>query len=347
MIGLGDFMFSLWISSNPCEISGVLKIILFVKKLLSYVCVIVPMGLIVMVSIDIGKNVIAGREDEMKKNVSVAMKRIIYCMCIFLVPSVVNLAVNMVNDAVKNANVTASSCTDNLNNIAYYEKLEKIKMKQEEQEQAKILAERFAKTNERNTIKKKASASNNDSNTGGSSVSGQKYDLSDTQLRGLAMIAQREQGTPVGAAAEASLMANLFELKGSNYGSGGAGLYNYVATSGWFGSSAGSYMQNTSGLNPDVLSAVKEVLILGKRTLPLYIDEHDCIDCGAYGFDIVTIITNGTTITDANGLLNRNNYKKDNTIIKNKYGATYTFYSFPTETSDPFGYTEQSRSKFN
>lgn len=342
----GDFMFSLWISSNPCEISGILKIILFVKTLLSYVCFIVPMGLIVMISVDIGKNVLAGRDEEMKKNFNIAMKRIIYCMCIFLVPSFVDLAVSLVNNAVTDLNVTSSSCTENIKNIAYYEEIEKIKMKQEEEEQAKALAKRFAKTNEKNTIKKRAAISSNGSSNSSSTVSGQKYDLSDTQLRGLAMVAQREQETPVGAAAEASLMANRFELEGSKYGTGATGLYNYVANSVWFANSR-TFMQNTSSLNPDVLSAVKEVLVLGKRTLPLYVDEHDCIDCGSHGFDVISIVTNGTTITDANGLLNRSNYKKDNTVITNSHGSTYTFYTFPTETSDPFGYTERSRSRFN
>lgn len=334
-------MFSLWISSNPCEISGVLKVILFAKTLLDYVCVIVPIGLIIMVSIDIGKNVIAGHEDDMKKNVNIAMKRIIYCMCIFLVPSVVDLMVGLVDDATTELDATRSSCKENLKNIDYYEELEKIRMEKEEANQKNTIPKSLTKENEKNAVKKPV----NPNVSNGATVSGQKYDLSDAQLRGLAMVAQREQGTPVGAAAEASLMANRFELYGSKFGTGGAGLYSYVADSGWFGNSR-AYMQNTSGLKPDILSAVKEVLVLGKRTLPLYVDEHDCIDCGAYGFDIIRIVTGGKTITDANGLKNHSNYKQDDTVISNKYGATYTFYTFPTEISDPFGYTKDARDRF-
>ncbi len=58
-----------------------------------------------------------------------------------------------------------------------------------------------------------------------------KYELTDHQLTGLAAVAFSEQGTLRGAAAEASLMANLFELheKGSYKGAtGGTGLFNYV-----------------------------------------------------------------------------------------------------------------------
>ena len=58
-----------------------------------------------------------------------------------------------------------------------------------------------------------------------------KYELTDHQLTGLAAVAFSEQGTLRGAAAEASLMANLFELqeKGSYKGAtGGTGLFNFV-----------------------------------------------------------------------------------------------------------------------
>ena len=60
-----------------------------------------------------------------------------------------------------------------------------------------------------------------------------KYQLTDHQLRGLAAVAISEQGSLEGAAAEASIMANLFELQqnGSYNGkTGGEGLYAYVAS---------------------------------------------------------------------------------------------------------------------
>lgn len=356
-ISKGDVMSILWLSSNVCEISVVLKLILFVKTILKYACIIIPIGLIVMSSVDIAKNVITSNEGDMQKNFNLAMKRIIYCMVIFLIPPVVNLAVNLVNNSISLLNVNVSNCFDNLDNISYYENIEEERRKIDEEKYQKQALERLAKIKEGTTIKKtkkKASSLNaeNDNNSGATVTFGQKYNLSDSQLRGLAMVAQREQGTPVGAAAEASLMANRFELYGSKCGNDGTGLYNYVgninncANGLWF-ANASTIMQNTSGLDPDILAAVKEVLVLGKRTLPLYVDEHDCIDCGVYGFNIDKIITNGTTISDASGLKNHNNYKRDETIINNIFGSVYTFYTFPTESSDPFGYTAEARSKFN
>ena len=63
-----------------CGGADVLRILRFVFILLDMVCWIVPMGLIVMLMVDFGKNVIAGKEDEMKKNLNMVIKRIIYCI---------------------------------------------------------------------------------------------------------------------------------------------------------------------------------------------------------------------------------------------------------------------------
>lgn len=52
--------------------------------------------------------------------------------------------------------------------------------------------------------------------------------MSDQQLKQITALALHEQGTTKGAAAEASLMANRFEMYGSKYGTGSAGLVNYV-----------------------------------------------------------------------------------------------------------------------
>lgn len=200
-------------------------------------------------------------------------------------------------------------------------------------------------------------------------IIGRRYtDLTDAQLRGIARLCQQEQGSAKGAAAEAELMANQFELdlygKGrSKCGDGGNGLYNYVAYSGWFSNSTkymgivvdknGKTVQSEkeaekmlNELRDDVYDAVHEVLVLGKRKSPFYINEHDCIKCWGDRFDIEKIVFNGTIITDEDGLLDRNNYKEDLTKIYNRYGSEYTFYYFPTETSDPFGYTADAKKKY-
>ncbi len=153
------------------------------------------------------------------------------------------------------------------------------------------------------------------------------YNLTETELIKIASLCQQEQGTAKGAAAEASLMANRFEMYGSKFSS----VYDYARNSGWF-AKAGTYMDKMNATDA-VIEAVRNVLIYGKRTLPGYIDEHDCFS------DLKSCTNNGVGIT----ITNRSQYKQFVTIINNVYGSKYTFYCFPTSSSDPFGYISETK----
>ena len=167
-----------------------------------------------------------------------------------------------------------------------------------------------------------------------------KYDdLTDEQIKGIANLCKQEQGTLRGAAAEASLMANRFELYGSKYGTGGNGLYKYIKESGWFADAA-DYMDGGSA-SEDYVEVVKSVLVNGKRTLPGYIDEH--VTLGTQW--IVSATNDGSSIN----VMDRNAYIQNKTIIQQSASlgsGKYTFYCFPDTNSDPFGYiSEQNRSE--
>ena len=82
-----------------CGGADVLRIIKFVFRLLDLVLYIIPIALIVLLMIDFGKNVMAGKEDEMKKNLNIAIKRIIYCVVLFFVPTIVYFAIDLVSEA--------------------------------------------------------------------------------------------------------------------------------------------------------------------------------------------------------------------------------------------------------
>ncbi|MCM1508841.1 MAG: hypothetical protein NC177_17175, partial [Ruminococcus flavefaciens] len=153
------------------------------------------------------------------------------------------------------------------------------------------------------------------------------YNLTETELKKIASLCQQEQGTAKGAAAEASLMANRFEMYGSKYSS----VYDYARNSGWF-AKAGTYMDKMNATDA-VVEAVRNVLIYGKRTLPGYIDEHDCFS------DLKSCTNNGVGIT----IKDRSQYRQYVTIINNVYGSKYTFYCFPTSSSDPFGYISETK----
>ena len=156
-----------------------------------------------------------------------------------------------------------------------------------------------------------------------------RYALTDEQLIKIARLCRQEQGSVKGAMAEASLMANQLETDASRrekYGEGADGLYNWVRNDGWFYRS--EYYMDNGKLEPEILEGVRDVLVRGNRTLPLFVDEHDCFS------DIESIST---------GKVNeRKHYKRGETVVKNVYGSVYTFWCFPDTKADPFGYTEEA-----
>lgn len=109
---MNKLMFLAFDCVSDCGGADILRILKFVFKLLDLVLFIVPIGLIIMIMIDFSKNVIAGKEDEMKKNAGIVVKRLIYCMVIFLVPTIVNFAIGLVSNTGDNIIAKASYCID-------------------------------------------------------------------------------------------------------------------------------------------------------------------------------------------------------------------------------------------
>ena len=160
------------------------------------------------------------------------------------------------------------------------------------------------------------------------------YKLNEKQIKGLANIVAHEQGTMAGMLAEASLMANLTDIKGDDR----ATVSNLIAmaTGGWFAYGEKRYNQGTT--NEKAIRAVRAVLVDGKRCIPRYINEHDCLS------DIVKVTNNAKEFAKSE----RKKYKQHTTVIYNKYGGKYVFYDFPGGAGtgvDPFGYTSESMRK--
>lgn len=163
-----------------------------------------------------------------------------------------------------------------------------------------------------------------------------KYSLSKSQLKQIANLCSQEQGSPKGAAAEASQMANSFELHGSSFGKGADGLYKYVRNSGWY-AGASTYMDGGSS-SKKVVAAVKSVLVDGKRTLPKYVDQH-YTNCYAGSW----VENNGKRFDCSN----RKAFVPHKTIFHENSSTKWIFYSFPTKDSDPFGYSsKKNREKY-
>lgn len=349
---------------NICQESGFLSIILLAKDIINIISILVPVLLILMMGIQLGKMVLGNGNDDFKKGIKGIVTKMIAAVCVFFIPVLVNLLLAMLNKQ----SYDSGNCWINANTatIAMYKSLEEAEKQQEKEARAEekrkadeareVLAQLREAERQEN---EKETASNLDGNyylTGKENFPGKKYDLTESELLDLAKICASEQSGVLGAAAEASLMANLFETKmgGSYKGvSGGTGLRNYVRNGGWFSNAAKKMDDPNRKVKSEVLAAVRDVLVNGNRVLPSNIVSHDCWLCHKVTCnekksliydpdnkkgDICGLEIDGVLYTDPEFISNRKNYIRDKTIIYNLYGSKTMFYVFPTERSDPFGY---------
>ncbi len=320
-----------------------LRILYYVQVCLQIIKFIIPIGLIIKITIDMYRNMIEQDEGKRKENINNAIRRIVAGIIVFLVPTLINLVMGFIENMLGNT-YDYKGCLADIDNINYYIELNK------KEEELKELEEKEKNLKEYNKYKEAAlelikknlsreappttSAPSGNTSSGTTTVSsiglGTKYKLSDSELRDIAKICYKEQGTETGAAWEASLMANRYELYGSSYGS----LYNYVMKCRWWApANSGSY--KSVNLGNSILNAVRQVLVEGQRPISLYVDEHD------WTGDLTKLSNNGTNIY--NSFNKRSNYKPNVTIIYNKYGAVYTYYGHANDYSDPFGYTNNAK----
>lgn len=335
-------MMNVYFFLDACTNSGVLKVVLFIENLLKIILYIIPIILILMVMIDLSKAVLSSDESAMQKSLKIVSKRMLSVIILFLVPTISKFAVNLASDT---AISDYTLCLTNTENISYYETLEAAKKKIEQEKNKEWYP---SLGNDGNFVKRVLTLSKGkkvESSSSSGTYNGQTYNLSDSQLTYLTTVAICENDSESGVAAEASIMANLFELKGSSYGTGASGLVNYVSTpppTGWFGCYSNDYTAT-----PKYKDIVKKVLVLGQRSFPIYIDEHDCWFCNSKycsNRNLGDICTVGGESSQS-FITNRSNYVRDKTVISNIYGSTYTFYAFPDSNSDPFGYTQESYNK--
>lgn len=199
-----------------------------------------------------------------------------------------------------------------------------------------------------------SSGSDTNNSSGGSTSTGtgsfhQYSDVSDKQLKQITALCVGEQGSNKEAVmAEASLLANRTEM----YKTANAEGLKSMALGGWFApASKSSYnsgtITNQNGRAPSAeeISWVKQVIKDGKRTLPAYIDEHDCYT-EATAPKKYSGVTNGG-INKIEGTQN-GNYVTHKTVMHNDMGSSYKFYcQFKTGDgwSDPFGYTSAAEAK--
>ena len=156
-----------------CEDSNFLSAVMFVKELFNIICILVPIVLILIASIDLGKIVMGG---DTKKTIPAVVRRMIVCASIFFIPIVVELflemlgvfSVNGFHVCISNANTTT---------IEYYrgkeeekrileEKAISIEKENIENERTK-LADLREEARKKNEEAAKEAEKNNQSNPGG------------------------------------------------------------------------------------------------------------------------------------------------------------------------------------
>lgn len=159
-------------------------------------------------------------------------------------------------------------------------------------------------------------------------LSGQatKYTLTDAQVDAIAIVCQRLAGDDLEAiAAEASLLANRYELYGGGSDTDGSYLVKYMLESGYWGIDVADYIANGTAIDKSAF-IVEDVLENGYRSLPLYIDER------AGESDIV-----GKNSTE---------FEPDQTEIHKSDGNVFRFYSFPSDgLRFAYGYTDNAYQK--
>lgn len=142
-----------------------------------------------------------------------------------------------------------------------------------------------------------------------------KYNLTNDQIKKITSLCIQEQGdTKDGIMWEASQMCNLWESKSAatkaKYNNS---IYEYIRNSGWY-AKAKTHMDKCNG-SATQRGYVREVMCEGIRRLPLCVDEHDCKS------DLKSVPSNPV---------------RGQTIIKNRYGSTYTYFGKST-CGDYFG----------
>ena len=105
---------------------------------------------------------------------------------------------------------------------------------------------------------------------------GTKYTLTQSQKEKLAAMVYHEGGyNYIGMKAVASHMANLYEMNKFNHPSINESLYEFIHDNKWYAWNTRKAEYDGSSYMKQALQAVEEVIVGGKRILPLYIDEFD------------------------------------------------------------------------
>jgi hypothetical protein len=108
----------LFLDEALCNREELIEIFKFINNILRLIKIFIPILLIVMGSLDLGKAVVAGDEKEIKAAQGMLVKRALYAVGVFFVATLVPLLIGLVADnETKQCLDEALEAYDNTNNI--------------------------------------------------------------------------------------------------------------------------------------------------------------------------------------------------------------------------------------
>ena len=107
----------LLLDSKICMDASFLATVLFIKKIVGIIVILIPIALVLFVTIDLTKAVIANDDNQMKTAQKLAIKRIIYAAVIFLVPTLINATFNMLGKEVEGLACYSNATEENVNTL--------------------------------------------------------------------------------------------------------------------------------------------------------------------------------------------------------------------------------------
>ena len=339
-----------------CENELFLRILYFFNTAMNILRFVIPIILIIRMVLEIYHQVININDDSAKEKIS---KRIFASIVIFLVPTIINVFLGFM-ETISGYTFNYSECNYNANPKNINDLIAEREGKQKEEEDLKSdeYKQKYYNNRSSQTLYTTTNKTTSDDST--STMIGRKFEVSDDELNDIAKVCQAEQGSPEGSGIEAELMVNKYILSGST-----KSLYDYLfkEASGWW-SPIRDHKYPSVKLNPENREAVRKVIVEGIRQWPGYINEHDCFNCAdtsrAHAYcsngnrgDICYLTLNNQKISEMSKISSRSDeyYVRNQTVIQNKSGATYTFYGFVKENGvnigDPFGYTAEAKEKYD
>jgi amino acid transporter len=100
-----------------CTREELLPIIGFIKSVLLVIQILIPIGLIILGTIDLGKAVIASKEDEIKKNQQTLIKRALAAVLVFLLATIVTFLMAFVGGTTWKDCWAANQCQNGVDPI--------------------------------------------------------------------------------------------------------------------------------------------------------------------------------------------------------------------------------------